>query len=154
MKNLLKTMFLAFAAYLVFTACSDDEDGVTNPGTPIHPEVEVAGIYSGTWSRSLIGSTDEPTTAAGTLTFEASENAYVTKVSATCTTLGIDYSALANITPTYNFYNNVAASTTNGFGVTFSGAIKESVATISFTKTVKEGRKTYNYTYSFEGKKQ
>lgn len=146
-------MFLAFAACLTFTACSDDEDGVANPGTPTHPETETAGVYTGTWSRSLLGSEDAPVTEAGTLTFEASDGAYVTKVTASCTPLKVDYSALANITPSYSYYNNVATSETNGFGVTFSGSIKDGVATISFTKTVKEGRKTYNYNYTFEGRK-
>jgi len=154
MRNILKTMFLAFTVCLAFTACSDDEDGVANPGAPVHPEIETAGTYTGTWSRTLLGSTDDPKTAAGTLVLEASENAYVTKVTASCPDLAVDYSALANITPNYSFNNNVATSETNTFGVTFGGAVKDNTATISFTKSVREGRKTYNYNYTFEGTKQ
>lgn len=154
MKNILKYMFLAFTACLVFTACNDDEDGVTNPGAPTNPEIETAGVYSGTWSRALLGSTDEPTTATGTLTFEAAEVAYLTNVTADCAALSVNYSSVANITPNYAFYNNIGASATNGFGVAFSGDIKNNVATISFTKTVREGHKKYNYNYTFEGSKQ
>lgn len=154
MKTIFKTMLLALAVSFTFAACSDDEDGVTNPGTPSNPEIESAGVYSGTWSRSLIGSADEPKAAEGTLTLAAGENAYITNVTAVCAELNVDYTSIANITPAFAFYNNVATSAENGFGVTFNGKADGMTATISFTKTVKEGRKTYNYKYSFEGTKK
>lgn len=154
MKNILKTMLLAFAVCLTFTACSDDEDGVANPGTPVHPEIESAGEYAGTWTRSLMGSTDEPVTADGTLTFTATENAYVTSVTALCADLSVDYSSIANITPAFAFYNNVNTDPANTFGVKFSGTATGTTATILFVKTVKEGRKTYNYRYEFAGTKR
>lgn len=154
MKTILKTMLLALAVSFTFAACTDDEDGVTNPGTPSNPEIESAGVYAGTWSRSLIGSTDAPKTADGTLKLEATDNAYVTNVTAVCTDLNVNYASIANITPSFAFYNNVATSSGNGFGVTFSGKADGVSATLVFTKTVKEGRKTYNYKYVFEGQKQ
>lgn len=156
MKKILTGMFLLLSVGLGFTACSDDDDD-NNKIYDTPPEVVTAGTYTGTWTRETDGV--EPATANGTLTFTAlsGENAqtYVTNVKAECTELSLDKESVANITyaGTGFLFSNMAVA--NGFGTKFNGTISaDGVATIAFTLTVKEGRKTYVYNYSFEGKKQ
>lgn len=150
MKKLLSSIFLFTALCLCLTACSDDDEESGRVST--NPEQETAGTYVGTWTRELSGG--ETVTGQGTLTFVAATS-YVTTVTATCTDLSLDLESVANIVlagDNYAFSNMLA---TNGFGATFSGEItQESQASISFTKTVKEGRKSYVYNYSFTGTKQ
>jgi hypothetical protein len=152
MKKIFGIALLALSLGFGFTSCSDDDE----PSAPSTPACEAAaGVYSGTWSRTLNG---ETTSAEGTLTFEATDSA-ATVISAKCDEIAVDYSSTANITYAitnegtgFIFTNGVAS---NGFGATFSGRISAAgKANISFTKTVKEGRKNYTYTYSFEGNKQ
>lgn len=154
MKTILKTMLLALAVSFTFAACTDDEDGVTNPGTPSNPEIESAGVYAGTWNCVELSGKEDPKNSTGTLTLAASDKAYITNVTAVCTELNVNYTSIANITPAFAFYNNVATSSENGFGVTFSGRIDGDNATFSFTKTIKQGRVTKNYKYTFDGQKQ
>ena len=46
-------------------------------------------------------------------------------------------------------------NTTNGFGTKFNGKINaDGSATVAFTLVERQGRKTYTYNYTFEGKKQ
>lgn len=152
MKKIFGIALLALSLGFGFTSCDDDDE----PSAPSTPACEAAaGVYSGTWTRVLSGDT---VTEKGTLTFEATDST-ATVVTAKCDALSVDYSSAANITYAitnegtgFIFTNGV---TSNGFGATFSGRISPAgVATISYTKTVKEGRKSYTYKYSFEGNKQ
>jgi hypothetical protein len=148
MKKIFGIGLLALALGFGFTACSDEDE----PAAPTTAACEAsAGVYSGTWTR--IQGTDT-VYAQGSLTLEATENANVTTVTASCPEISVDCSSVANIThavPGFIFDNAVAS---NGFETTFSGRINgEGVATIAFSKTVKEGRKSYTYFYSFAGTK-
>ena len=57
MKKILYPLFVALALGLGFTACSDDDedDGGRFATTP---EIEAAGVYSGTFSKVQDGKTD------------------------------------------------------------------------------------------------
>lgn len=137
-------------AGLAFISCSDDDGDSAYYTTS--PETETAGTYSGTWTQIEDGG--DTITASGTLTFTA-DSAYVTVVSAECTDLEISYESVANIVYAGNRYVYSNMRSTNGFGTTFSGEISDSwVADINFSLTVKVGRKSYTYYYSFEGTRE
>lgn len=151
MKKLLSGIFFLMSLGLCLTACSDDEED-NNAYSTTCPEIETAGTYTGTWTREEDGG--GTTTATGTLTFEAGES-YVTTVTAKCDDINVDYQSVANIVFAGNRYAYSNMRANNGFGAVFSGEITtDNVASISFTLTVKEGRKSYVYYYSFEGTKQ
>ena len=142
MKNILKGLFFASLMCLIFTACRDDAE-TPNPGPAGHPEIETAGVYEGTWTRQQSGK-EEIISAIGTLTFEAGEYAYVT-----------NRTTAANIAPGgdgYMFHNTL---NTNGFLGIFGGSIsKAGVASLKYQATVRDGRKTVTYIYTFDGEKK
>lgn len=149
MKNIFKSVLFAVALCFGATACNDDEVGYIDPGTPQNPEKEVAGTYTGTWTQTYNG---VETTATGTITLTPGDNAYVTIVNVKCDDFNIDLTGPANIVKQsagYIYYNREAGG--NGFGVTYYGRVVDGVASISFTRTVKEGRLTYLYDYTFAG---
>lgn len=151
MKKLLSGIFFLMALGLGFTACSDDDDDATYNGAP---EKETAGTYAGTWTRVDL-SDESATTASGTLTFEATETPYVTKVTAVCADLDVDNQDVANITYAGDKYLYDNQRTPNVFGAPFSGKITlDRVAGITYQITITEGRKKNTYRYSFEGTKQ
>lgn len=135
---------------LTFTACGDDDDDnvITHETTP---EISSAGTYSGTWTKEQVGG--DTKTASGTLVLTAGEK-YTTNVKVESVELGLNKESIANISYAGNdyFFSNMNAA--NGFGVKFNGSIlADNSATIFFTVTEREGRKTYTYNYSFSGKK-
>lgn len=151
MKKLLSSLFLMLAMGLTFTACGDDDDDniITHETTP---EISSAGTYSGTWTKEQVGG--DTSTASGTLVLSAGSK-YITNVKVESADLGLSKESVANISYAGNDYFFSNMNTSNGFGVKFSGCIlADNSATISFTMVEKEGRKTYTYNYSFEGKKQ
>lgn len=148
MKKIFSLMFLLCAMCFAFTACdTDDEDGVAGTGVPTNPEKDVVGVYTGTYTQDKNGTIS---TAEGTLTLEAGESAYITNVTAECSSFGVNCSSIANITPAYVFYNNTV---TNSFGSSFNGQVKDGKASITFQTKVKDGRKWVVATFTFEGTK-
>lgn len=148
MKKLINTLFLLMFVCLGFSSCHD-EVGIPDAGKPGNPEKEIVGSYTGTWTRTLDG---VETTATGTITFTAGDKAYVANVAVECPEFGVSLSGPANVAKNsagYTFYNQESKS--NGFGTTYYGRIVDGVATINFTLSQKEGRKTYLYIYSFLG---
>ena len=153
MKNILKGLFFASLMCLIFTACRDDAE-TPNPGPAGHPEIETAGVYEGTWTRQQSGK-EEIISAIGTLTFEAGEYAYVTNITGKCPEIEFDRTTAANIAPGgdgYMFHNTL---NTNGFLGIFGGSIsKAGVASLKYQATVRDGRKTVTYIYTFDGEKK
>lgn len=163
MEKIFRNIIFALALCCGFTACSDDDDVVYSQWNA-NGEYNTAGVYSGTWT-STTGST--VTTAAGTLTLEATESSGVTKVTSYCSDLGLDFYCVANIVGVNNeyvFYNdNVdyvlaqvqtslsTATTANSY----EGAISsDNVITLNFTAIARSGRSTATTYYAFEGTKQ
>lgn len=153
MKKIFKCLFLAAAMTLSLASCGDEAE-IPSTGPVAHPQEETVGTYTGTWSRQELGQ-ETIVTAPGSAVFSSTEANYVTNIVIKCDELSIDLESVANISvggPGYMFHNTLA---TNGFGAIFSGTVsKAGEVTLSFKKTVKEGRKSYTYTYTFNGSKQ
>ena len=156
MKKIICGMLFLLAAGMGFTSCSDDDDDITISHSTT-PEIESAGTYTGTWTKEQVGG--ETTTASGTLVLSATDaegksEKYITYVTVSSAELSLEKSSNANISYANDFYWFSNMNTTNGFGTKFSGKINaDGSATISFSLTEKQGRKTYVFNYSFTGKK-
>lgn len=147
MKKILFGLFAILA--MTLTSCKD-EAGLPGAGDPVNVAGEVAGVYTGTWSRTLNTEPDKPSTAEGTITLtQVDDEFYVVTVDSKCADLNVDLSAPANINPRKVFFN----STTTAYGNSFSGKVVDNAVSLDFTLTVKEGRKQYIYNYSFSGSK-
>lgn len=158
MKKIIFGLLFILACGMTFTACSSDDEGVKKHATA--PEAASAGTYAGTWSKQLVGD-ENATTAEGTMVLAAAADAdgnavaYATNVTVTSGTLGLSKTSIANIVWTNDDMSFSNTNITNGFGTKFNGRIlSDGTATVSFTVTEKQGRKTFNYIYSFQGKKQ
>lgn len=149
-------MLFLLATGMGFTSCSDDDEDITISHSTT-PEIASAGTYSGTWTKEQVGG--ETTTAPGTLVLAATDaegksEKYITYVTVSSAELKLEKSSNANISYANDFYWFSNMNTTNGFGTKFSGKINaDGSATISFSLTEKQGRKTYVFNYSFTGKK-
>ena len=156
MKKIICGMLFLLAAGMGFTSCSDDDDDITISHNTT-PEIESAGTYTGTWTKEQVGG--ETSTGTGTLVLSATDaegnsEKYITYVTVSAADLNLDLSSNANISYANDFYWFSNMNTTNGFGTKFSGKINaDGSATISFSLTEKQGRKTYVFNYSFTGKK-
>ena len=158
MKKLFYICMVACLAVFGFASC--EPEGLVDD-TPVtgHPEQDAAGVYVGTWTQVLEGDT-VASGVEGTITLTA-DTAYVVSVNvAAASAVSLkEMTSLANIAQDSHygtkFYNNLA---TNGFGTLFRGATytnaegKEELS-LNFTLTVKSGRKSYPYNYSFVGVK-
>lgn len=137
-----------------FVSCDDDDNGYIS--MPANPAQDIAGTYSGTWTREAV-SDGATVTGNGTVTLTANSN-YTGEVSvAACSEVGLsEMSSVTNVqwnsSNTYRFFNYV---TTNGLGMTFAGSVANATTMEwKFTKTVRSGRKTADYNYTFSGTKQ
>ena len=154
MKNIFKILFPAIAMILSLASCDGDAE-IPDRGPVTNPQEMTKGTYTGDWSRQEFG-TENFTYSSGTVELTPGDANYVTNISVSCPDFEIDLSAAANITPGgqgYMFHNPIA---TNGFGAIFQGTIRESDMSLwlTFKKTVKEGRKTITYIYTFNGVRQ
>ena len=149
-------MLFLLATGMGFTSCSDDDEDITISHSTT-PEIASASTYSGTWTKEQVGG--ETSTAPGTLVLAATDaegksEKYITYVTVSSAELKLEKSSNANISYANDFYWFSNMNTTNGFGTKFSGKINaDGSATISFSLTEKQGRKTYVFNYSFTGKK-
>lgn len=154
MKKILYPLFVVLALGLGFTACSDDdeEDGGRFATTP---EIEAAGVYSGTFSKVQDGKTDT-LYSKGTLTVAATDSAYCADITYDCSD-GFTYNAtsVANITHDNSGYAFWNSSTSNGLGTSFTGRIAGD-GSVESTFDIKErsGRVVYTYHYKFVGNRQ
>lgn len=157
-----KTIYLTFvlsAVIAMLWSC-----GVESPvdNTPVTgtPEKDVAGKYVGTWVRIL----DKDTTTMPDCYFELiADSSYVVDVKVyNASDVGLtEMVSVANIAQeSYHGYvfSNMAGDK-NGFGSSFRGRAFDTDAVagtdsvmIAFVKTVKVGRKSYEYQFSYTGK--
>ena len=150
-------MLFLLATGMGFTSCSDDDEDITISHSTT-PEIASAGTYSGTWTKEKVGG--ETTTASGTLVLAATDaegksEKYITYVTVSSAELKLEKSSNANISYANDFYWFSNMNTTNGFGTKFNGKINaDGSATVAFTLVERQGRKTYTFNYTFEGKKQ
>jgi len=126
----------------LLAACSGDEEEITFDQTAGEG---IVGEYIG-----------DTTRAQGTLSFSKIEGDYLTQVTAVCPDLKIDLTSKANVSHTnadnYAFVNN---SPGNGFEASFFGRVSsENKANIQYTKSVKSGRFTKTFNFSFSGTKK
>lgn len=147
-------MFLASLLALFLSACEKDAE-LAYSGPVTHPQEEVKGTYNGEWTRQELGKEDI-LTSSGTVTFTPGEENYVAYIGVECAQFDLSMTSITNIAPGaqgYIFYNT---SSSNGFETIFRGDIKKADMSVdlSFKKTVKEGRKSYTYIYSFHGVRQ
>ena len=159
MKAIYKSIF--FSLTLMFGMASCDKDELPPSGPLDNAEKLVVGTYVGEWTRETVG-TDEIIKGSGSIIFSIDEN-YSNNVSRmTLDASGIDLgieepmTSVCNITllssGEFTYWNQTAS---NPFGTTFYGKVStEGVATMLYTKIIKEGRKEIEYNYSFTGKKQ
>ncbi|MCH5234691.1 MAG: hypothetical protein J1E16_05305 [Muribaculaceae bacterium] len=161
MKAIYKYFFLSVALAVGMTSC-DNKDELPDPGPLDNAEKLVAGTYIGEWTRVIDG-TDEVETGKGSITFSVDSENYGNNVSVmTLTAEGIDLglddktTSVCNITilssGDFTYWNQTAS---NPFGTTFYGNVStDGVAKMYYTKSVRDGRKTTTYNYSFSGNKQ
>lgn len=134
------------------TSCRDDAE-LPDRGPVMHPEIETAGIYSGTWTR-VNTTTNEEEVVSGTMTLKAGDKNYVTEINIKADELKLDLTAMANITPGGKGYMYQNTATDNPFGNRFSGNITNDFQIDLFFKiTITEGRKKTTYEYSFIGER-
>ena len=153
MKNLLYSLLAVLALGCGFTACSDDNaDEVINYSTT--PEKASAGVYVGTWTRTLASDETAVQVADGEVTLAATDSLGVTDITFNCTDLSLNAISVANVWNSgrgFQFVNNLKS---NGLGTEFAGRISEdNQLTVAFTISIREGRSTNTYYYSFEGTK-
>lgn len=133
-------------------SCSDDDDNtVTFANTP---EVDAAGVYSGTFASVQDGVANADTSfAEGTMTISAKE-AYVANVAYSCEELKIGHESTANIAHSnggFAFSNN---DSSNGLGEAFIGRVDENGnAESHLTLKIRNGRNTKKYNIVFTGKR-
>lgn len=162
MKKILFSLLAVMA--LTFTSCKD-EAGLPGPGDPVNIAGECQGLYEGEWSYVSESTPDDVKTYPGSLTLtqrttEGVAENYVVVLDAACaefTANPLDASnpwpltAPANITPAYKFFNALKTP----FGNEFNGEVKKTDGQydvyMTFKQTIKEGRKQFIYTFTFNG---
>lgn len=143
---------------LGLTAC-DNHDEIPPTGGLDNAEKLVAGTYVGEWSRINIA-TEAVESGSGSIVFsvdpELGNNISVMTLQSDLE-LGVNEdTSVCNITRLSSgdlTYWNYSAS--NPFGMTFYGKVSpEGVATMTYNKIVRSGRKEVEFLYSFSGRKQ
>ena len=158
MKAIYKSIFFCLTLMLGFTAC-DNHDEIPPTGGLDNAEKLVAGTYVGEWSRVNVA-TEAVESGVGSITFsvdqELGNNVSVMTLESALD-LGVNAdTSVCNITRLssgdFTYWNY---SGTNPFGMTFYGKVSpEGVATMTYNKIVRSGRKEVEFQYSFSGTKQ
>lgn len=156
MKRTIFALITLLSISCAFVACDDDNDEDIIYTHSQTPDLEAAGVYEGTWTRTLLKNsepTDDIVDGIGTLTIE-SDTAYLISLKFECEELGLAQSAIANITYSNGGYYYLNYSTANDLKCAFTGTIDdEGVNTISFTVTQVDGRRVKYFKYVFSGTK-
>lgn len=150
MKKNLYILMVLMSVVFGFTACSDDDEPI---GTQ-NPETEVAGTYSGTWTKVLINTSNEvqsTETANGTITVAANRQ-WVVDV-----TFNEAQPVIESVT---TIIANCSGTSETGYQITkyeesskvsYGCAVEDGVMSFAFETKEKVGRKEYTATYTFEG---
>ena len=160
MKAIYKNLFFCLALILGVTACDNNVD-IPPTGAPDGAETLAAGKYVGEWTRVNL-STEKVEVNSGSLTFtvdfeEHNNNVLVMKAECADMPLGVNGDTsvcnVARLSSGEFVYWNMVQS--NPFGMIFNGRISpEGVATMKYTKIIREGRRETEYSYSFQGTKE
>lgn len=160
MNKLICRLFLMVAFVGILSSCREDAE-IPNHGKAINPEKEVAGTYVGTWTKTMKDNPADCVEAPGSIVLSATDEAYIGTVEVVCDDTSMNFSSFAGTTSRcnviyqtgqYSFHNPLA---TNGLGTIFTGTVSFSgEATMTFQQTIKVGRVTYTYVYTFNGTKQ
>lgn len=177
MKKFLKIALVMLVLTPFLSSCSDDDDA---PNTQLNSAGELAGEYTGTWTKVVYveksdGSTSEDTyTLSGKMAFVAKENkvAAMTVYAADASgNVDIDCSINVNVLTFSGGISYFNEYDKNGFttadcvgvdeapeGIKIGGILSEDnsiTSEFSYTieKKVKKKKDTYNYTYTFVGQK-
>ncbi len=144
---------------LGLTACDDKHEKMPPTGGLDNAEKLVAGTYVGEWSRTNL-STNAVESGSGSIVFsvdeEKSNNVSVITLQSDLD-LGVNAdTSVCNITRLssgdFTYWNYMS---TNPFGMTFYGKVSaEGVASMTYNKIVRSGRKEVEFIYSFSGRKQ
>lgn len=134
-------------------SCKEDV-GLVDPGTPTNPEKAIEGVYSGVLTRT-VRTTGASESADAVLTIVPTDERYVANITISCPDFDVNLSSVANVLPTqsdYSYFNNLAGNT---LGTLFTGTVSKEVkdATLGYSLTIREGRKTTTYDFLFEGTK-
>ena len=151
MKKILFSIIALLAVSCTFIACGSEGDEGYSYATTADKATE--GTYTGTWTRTLDGVS---TTFEGTVTLVSAGKTGVSNITFSCPSTSLNATSVANVWNAKNDFQfmNQTISDANGLGAAFSGIIYESGSlTAGFTIKQTEGRKSYNYQYSFVGKK-
>lgn len=152
MKKLIYLFIGMLAAVSLGVSCSDDDDNGTSFQNT--PEVDAAGVYTGTFARVQQGLENPDTLyGEGTMTITA-DSAYVADITVSCAELGANHTSVANIAHSnggFAFSNNKSG---NGFGEAFIGRIDgDGNAETHFSLRIRSGRNTKTFNFVFKGKK-
>lgn len=151
MKKIFYIALISLAFTSTFTSCEEDEDfGNSNYEIVSNPAEAVEGTYSGTWTRTLNG-TEE--TVEGSITLQMADDPnYVNVKFDDELSIGVNAvtvkSNIAQQGDRFIITNNVAS---NAQGTSFRIYVENGKLTINFMKTIKSGRLSYDYSYTFEG---
>ncbi|PWL61756.1 MAG: hypothetical protein DBY35_04390 [Bacteroidales bacterium] len=151
----MKKIFNLFVIALIccLASCKEDVD-LVDPGTPTNPEKAIEGVYSGVMTRT-VRTTGVSESANAVLTIAPTEDRYVANITISCPDFDINLSSVANVLPSqgdYSYFNNLSGNT---LGALFTGTVSQDVkdASLGYSLTVREGRKTTTYDFLFEGTK-
>lgn len=152
MKKSLFIILSVIATFTVTMSCNDDDDN--NMSFAETPEIEAAGVYSGTFSRVQEGAAVPDTAySEGTLTIEPVSE-YVATIKYECAEFSVNHSSVANIAHSdygFAFSNNLV---TNTLGNPFFGRIDGDKNVESHLKLkIRSGRQTKTFNIVFIGKK-
>lgn len=152
MKKILYPLFAILTFSCVLVACSDDDDENVSFGAT--PEIEAAGVYTGTFSRVQDGTTDTLYTT-GTVTITATDSAYCADISFDCSgDFAFSDASVANIAHANGGFVFENSSSSNGLGTPFMGRIDENGNLTSYFKIQqRSGRLTYTYHYNITAAK-
>ena len=146
----MKKLLIILVATVALFGCKKKED--------IHfdntASEDIAGTYVGTWTRSLNA---DSVSGEGTITFVATDDAYVATITARCANPAINRTGICNVVHSdheFVFYNN-STTAAAGFGTKFSGRVyKDGSVDMQYSVEEQVGRFKNLYNFSFVGKKQ
>ncbi len=152
MKKILYSLFALLTFSCVLVACSDDDDDAISYGAT--PEIEAAGVYTGTFARVQDGTTDTLYTT-GTVTITPTDSAYCADIAFDCDgDFTFNGTSVVNITHAGHGFIFENSSASNGLGTAFMGRIDENGNLTSYFKIQqKSGRLTYTYHYNITAAK-
>lgn len=152
MKKIIYIIF-ALLSILIPTSCSGNND--EDAPRAGKPEKEASGEYYGTYYRVTKG-LDDLVTAPGSVTITPATETNTAYITFNCPDLGVDVTRIFNITFSNDgfAFSNHLSDETNTKTSAIAGRIDpEKNIVTKFTLQQRDGRKTVQFDYEFNGKK-